>query len=157
MDASPTILLVEDDENDLFLVQRSIERSRLVNPVRVVRDGEEAIRYLAGEGCYSDRRAHPRPFLMLLDLHMPLVNGFEVLRWVRERPEYASLKIAVLTASSDERDYQRAMELGADSYFIKPGSLDEFVNLMMRIQGHWMLLDGQQRPIRTESLLTAKR
>lgn len=157
MEASPTILLVEDDQNDLYLVQRSFEKSRLVNPLQIVRDGEEAIQYLAGEGDYADRRRYPRPFLILLDLHMPMVNGFEVLRWVRSRREFGDIKIAVLTASADERDYRRAMELGANSYFVKPGSLEEFVNLMLRIQGHWMLLDGKSRHLPEPSVAEAGR
>jgi DNA-binding response OmpR family regulator len=144
MEESPTILLVEDDINDLFLIQRSMEKSRLANPVRVVRDGEEAVHYLAGEGAYADRAAYPVPFLVLLDLHLPKLNGFEVLRWVRSRSQYTKLRIAVLTSSSDEHDYKQALELGADSYFVKPGSLDELVHLMLRLRGHWLLLEGQE-------------
>ena len=139
---SSAILLVEDNENDLYLIRRSIERSRLLNPIRVVRDGEEAIRYLAGEGPFADRQTYPAPFLMLLDLHMPKVNGFEVLAWVRERPQYNGLRVAVLTSSSDDSEYRKAMDLGADSFFVKPGSLEEFVRLMLRIQGHWFLVEG---------------
>jgi CheY-like chemotaxis protein len=142
METRPTILIAEDDEDDLLLIQRAIKRARLLNPVQVVRDGEEALAYLGGEGPFADRVQHPVPFLMLLDLHMPKQNGFDVLRWVQRRPELARMKIAILTSSSDEHDYNKAMQLGAHSYFIKPGSLEEFVHLMLRIQGHWLLVDG---------------
>ncbi|MFO1499788.1 MAG: response regulator [Verrucomicrobiota bacterium] len=142
MKPPPTILLAEDDVDDLLLIQRSFQKARLVNPLQVVRDGEEAIRYLAGESPFSDRNRFPVPFLLLLDLKMPKQNGFDVLSWIQTRNDLAGMKVAVLTASSDERSYCKAMKLGADSYFIKPGSLDEFVRLMLRLQGHWALLDG---------------
>jgi len=143
MQQAPSILLVEDDENDLILIQRSIQKSRLVNPVRVVYDGEAAINYLRGEGEYAERSIHPVPFLVLLDLHLPKVNGFEVLGWIRSQPQYRNLKVVVLTASSEERVFRTALQLGGDSYFVKPGSLEEFVRLMERIKGRLLLLDGQ--------------
>lgn len=138
----PTILLAEDDEDDRLLIRRSIEKARLLNPLQVVRDGEEAIKYLAGEDLYANRELFPLPFLLLLDLHMPRQNGFDVLTWIATQSDLNGLKIAVLTSSSDERDYARAMKLGAHSYFVKPGSIEEFVGLMLRLKGHWVLLDG---------------
>jgi CheY-like chemotaxis protein len=142
MENRPTILLAEDDEDDVVLIRRAVHKARLLNPLQVVRDGEEALQYLAGEGPFGDREKHPQPFLLLLDLHMPKVNGFEVLRWIRKRPDLQRLKVAVLTSSSDEHDYVKAMQLGAHSYFVKPGGLDEFVRLMLRLHGHWVLLDS---------------
>jgi CheY-like chemotaxis protein len=144
MEIHPTILLVEDDEDDVILIARSIQKARLLNPLQIVRDGEEAIDYLAGEGVFADRTKYPLPFLVLLDLHMPKQNGFNVLSWMRRRPDLRRLKVAVLTSSSDEHDYAQAMKLGANSYFRKPGSLEEFVHLMLRIQGHWVLLDNPE-------------
>ena len=142
METRPTILLAEDDDDDILLIQRAIWKARLLNPLQVVRDGEEALDYLGGAGQYADRSKYPVPFLLLLDLHMPKQNGFDVLRWLRQRPELARMKVAVLTSSSDAHDFNRAMELGAHSYFTKPGSLEEFVHLMLRIHGHWVLLDS---------------
>jgi CheY-like chemotaxis protein len=139
-----TILLADDDQNDLLLIQHAFHKSRLLNPLQIVRDGEETVQYLAGEGRFADREKYPWPFLLLLDLHMPKQNGFEVLRWLRGRSELSAVKVAVLTSSSDERDFARAMALGAHSYFLKPGSLDEFVHLMLRIQGHWLLLNSEE-------------
>jgi CheY-like chemotaxis protein len=144
MENLPTILVAEDDADDVELIQRAVDKARLRNPLQIVRDGEAAIEYLSGEGRYSDRTQHPLPFLLLLDLHMPKVSGFDVLHWLQDHPEFNSMKVAVLTASAERRDYARAMELGAHSYFVKPGSLDEFVHLMLRIRGHWALLDGHE-------------
>ncbi len=152
MDNLPTILLAEDDADDVELIQRAVDKARLLNPLQVVRDGEAAIEYLSGHGLYSDRTRHPLPFLLLLDLHMPKVNGFDVLHWLQDRPELGSMKVAVLTASAERRDYARAMELGAHSYFVKPGSLDEFVHLMLRIRGHWALLDGNESRLQASTL-----
>ena len=137
----PTILLAEDNEDDLLLMRRAIQKARLLNPVQVVRDGEQALDYLSGRGRFANRDRHPIPFLLLLDLHMPKQSGFDVLRWIRGQPELQRMKVAVLTSSSSERDYAKAMELGAHSYFAKPGSLDEFVHLMLRLHGYWVLVD----------------
>jgi CheY-like chemotaxis protein len=139
-----TILVVEDNEEDLFLFQRAVRKARLLDPVQYPRDGEEAISYLAGEGRYRNREQHPLPFLLLLGLFMPRQNGFDVLRWIKTRHELQGLKVVILTASGSERDRSLAMDLGAASYFVKPGSLDEFVQLMLRTQGHWLLLDEQE-------------
>jgi two-component system response regulator len=146
--SSLSLLLAEDNEDDLFLIQRAMEQSRLVNPVHVVRDGEEVIEYLAGEGRFTDRAKHPAPMLLLLDLRMPKQDGFDVLRWIKsQHPRFARMKVVVLTGSPDERDLALATALGADSYFRKPGSLSEFVNLMLRIQGlalgRWPRIPGQ--------------
>ncbi len=151
-----TILVVEDDPDDIYLIKRAVDKSRLANPIRFVRDGEEALSYLRAEGWYSDREAHPLPFLIFLDLHMPRVDGFEVLRWIKSRPELHQIKVVVLTSSAAERDYAQAMQLGAHSYFVKPGGLEEFVQLMLRIQGHWLLIDGGgQNQATTEAFGTA--
>jgi CheY-like chemotaxis protein len=144
MTTPATILLAEDNQDDVFLIRRAIQQSRLLNPIQIVRDGEEAVDYLSGNGSYADRQKYPVPFLLLLDLHMPKLNGFDVLRWIRSRPELKELKVAVLTASGDEIYFNRAMQLGADSYFTKPGSLDEFVHLMLRLQGHWLLIEASE-------------
>jgi CheY-like chemotaxis protein len=136
-----TILLVEDNDDDILLMQRAFARARLANPLRIVRDGEQAIQYLAGEGKYSNRERYPFPLMLLLDLHLPKTNGFEVLEWIRGQSKSKDLIIVVLTSSADQRDFQEAHALGADSYMLKPGSLEELVKLMLRIQGHWLLLD----------------
>src|SRR5678816_4089458 len=94
-----TILLAEDNEDDIILMQRAFARARLANPLQVVHDGDEAISYLAGEPPYSDRLSHPFPLMLLLDLHLPKVNGFEVLRWLQAQPGLRDLIVVVLTSS----------------------------------------------------------
>lgn len=138
-----TILLVEDNADDILLMERAFAKARLANPLRVVQDGQEAIDYLGGHGKYADREAYPFPLMLLLDLHLPKINGFEVLTWLKERPEAGQLVVVVLTSSTEQRDFDRARSLGADSYLLKPGDLSELVNLMLRIQGHWLLLGNK--------------
>src|SRR5437879_4965922 len=96
-----TILLAEDNEDDILLMQRAFAKARLANPLRVVHDGDEAIRYLTGEEPYADRHENPFPLMMLLDLHLPKVDGFEVLHWLRDKPELDGLIVVVLTSSTD--------------------------------------------------------
>ena len=98
------ILLVEDDENDVLLLKRAFTRAGLKDNVRVVRNGHDAISYLSGRGIYGNREEHPLPFLMLLDLKMPGINGFEVLQWARKDPHLKRLLIVVLTASNPQTD-----------------------------------------------------
>jgi CheY-like chemotaxis protein len=146
----PAILLVEDDPDDITLTEHAITKSRLANPLRVVHDGEEALNYLSGRGPYADRQQNPIPFLVLLDLHMPKIDGFEVLRWIRAQPDLDQVRVAVLTSSKEERDLALAEQLGADSYFQKPGSLEELVSLMFRLKAHWILIDDQPAPAKAD-------
>jgi len=137
-----SMLLVEDGEADILLLKQAFRNARIANPLNVVKDGEEAIRYLSGDGAYADRARYPFPFLMMLDLRLPKLSGFEVLAWVRDRPELAGLIIVVLTASDHVPDVTKARELGANSYLVKPGTLAELVEMVRRINGRWLLLDS---------------
>lgn len=116
------ILLVEDDENDVFFMQWALEKAQLPPPAHVSGDGQDALDYLAGSGPYSDRSVHPLPDCIFLDLKLPYVHGFEVLEWMRTRPDLADIDVFVLTSSPEERDRQRAQELGAKAYLLKPPS-----------------------------------
>jgi CheY-like chemotaxis protein len=136
-----TILLVEDDPNDVLLMQRAFEKARLANPLRIVRDGEEAIDYLGGEGIYCDREQYPIPLLLLLDLKMPKRSGFEVLEWLRGHEQFSSLPVVVLTSSEELPDVAKAYRLGANSYLVKPAQLDDLVQMMLRLQGYWVLVN----------------
>ena len=113
------ILLAEDREGDITLVQRAFERAGIGNPLMIVRDGEEAINYLSGAGRYSNRTLYPRPGLLLLDLTLPLVDGFEVLHWIKSQPGLKNLLVIVLTASDRIRDASQAYRLGAHSFLVK--------------------------------------
>src|ERR1041385_2090882 len=114
------ILLAEDRPDDVMLVLRSFERAGIKNPIRVVPDGEKAIAYLGGSGAFSDRQAHPLPELILLDLKMPRMDGFKVLRWIRTHPKLSRLRVVVLTSSENIRDVNLAYSLGANSFLVKP-------------------------------------
>ena len=119
------ILLAEDNPDDVFLLQEAFRKAGVRHQLAVVENGVEAVDYLKGERPYSDRAEHPFPDLMLLDLNMPRMNGFEVLEWVRHGGQCRELMVYVLTASSRDLDVQRAYELGANSYLVKPSRMDE--------------------------------
>src|SRR5215831_20681578 len=108
MNQKPLILLVEDDEMDAFLICRTLVNAGVSNPYRVLSNGEAAISYLKGEGPYADREQHPLPGLVLLDLKMPGIGGFEVLKWIRSRADLSALRVIVLTGSSEVREAQLA-------------------------------------------------
>src|SRR5437588_3667047 len=131
------ILLVEDDENDVVLIQHAFKKAGLNESLKVVRSGEQAIEYLSGEGIYDDRERFPLPFLLLLDLKMPGTNGFEVLQWVRAEPDLKRLLVVVLTSSELQEDVDRAYELGANSYLVKPVEFNSMVNLIKRFEAYW--------------------
>lgn len=115
-----TLLLVEDNDDDVFIFSRAYKQAQLTFGVQIARDGQEAIDYLTGAGKFADRAAHPQPFLVLLDLKLPLRHGLEVLEAMRARPELAGVFVVVLTSSAEQRDIARAHELGARSYLVKP-------------------------------------
>ena len=135
------ILLAEDDPNDVLLIQRAFHRTLVANPVQVVRDGEEALAYLKGEDPFSDRERHPLPVLMLMDLKMPRKTGLEVLEWVRQQPGLKRLPIIVLTSSNQSPDINRAYELGANSYLVKPAGFDSLLELVKNLDMYWLILN----------------
>ncbi|MHC1764100.1 MAG: response regulator [Verrucomicrobiia bacterium] len=128
------ILIAEDDENDVFLIKRAFSQAQFDNPLQVVQNGEEAIAYLKGNPPFQDREKYPTPALLLLDLKMPRKDGFDVLTWVRDHPEFNSLSIVVLTSSQESRDVNRAYALGASSYLVKPANFISLVDMMNRLK-----------------------
>lgn len=138
MSVPSSILLVEDNDDDRFLIRRAFEQARIVNPLHIVPTGEEAIAYLKGEGPYVNRERHPFPELVLLDLKLPGLDGFDVLRWVRQQPALAGLRVVVLTSSTDVRDVNLAFRLGANSFIIKPADFFWLVQFSEAIAGWWL-------------------
>jgi CheY-like chemotaxis protein len=116
----PTILLVEDSEDDAFVMNRALKQAGLGAPIHVLTDGQQAIDYFAGKGAFSDRDKFPVPSVLFLDLKLPYATGFEVLSSIREQPEFSSLQVAILTGSPEQRDRENAMVLGAQHYLVKP-------------------------------------
>jgi len=107
------ILLAEDDENDILLFRRAFAKASVPNPLMVVKDGEGAIAYLSGAGVYSDRNQYPFPSLLITDLKMPRLTGFDILTWMRNQAQPIDLRTIVLTSSVHEADKRLAFDLGA--------------------------------------------
>jgi CheY-like chemotaxis protein len=123
----PNILIAEDNPDDLFILQEAFRKAGVKLRLHEVCDGAEIMAYLKGESPYSDRIQHPFPDVLLLDLNMPRMNGFETLEWLRQQEQFKRLVVHVFTASCREADVERAYNLGANSYILKPGRLDELV------------------------------
>lgn len=132
------ILLVEDDENDVFFLKRAFKEAEILNPLRVARDGQEAIDYLAGIGEFADRTRYPLPCLMILDLKMPNKTGLEVLHWLREQPILRSIPVILFSSSAHRYDIERAYRLGANAFVVKPSSSEDRTDLARLIKGFWL-------------------
>ena len=130
MNYNHTILLVDDSENDLLLMRSAFKKADFNCPLQEAHDGEQAIAYLNGDGEYSDRGKYPLPAVMLLDLNMPMKDGFDVLNWLRTQPAHKRLSIIVLSASGRPEDVERAFDLGAHSYLVKPRTMEELTRLI---------------------------
>jgi CheY-like chemotaxis protein len=138
MSDEAVILLVEDREDDIALIRKAFSKAYVPNPLQIVRNGEEAIAYLEGEGKYANRDEYPLPELLLLDLKMPRVDGFEVLKWVRAQPNLASLRIVVLTCSESIRDVNLAYSLGANSFMVKPMDFEDVIHMSKFLTSYWL-------------------
>ncbi len=136
-----TILLVEDDPNDVLLIRRAFRKSNVANPIQVVGDGEEAIAYLSGQGPYADRERYPLPLLLLLDLKLPRKSGFEVLEWLRQQPGLKRLPVVVLTSSAETPDVNRAYDLGANSYLVKPVRFEDLLHMVRTLNLYWLIIN----------------
>lgn len=137
-----TVLLVEDDPNDILLIQRAFRKANLTNiSMQVIQDGDAAIDYLDGAGDYTDRDRYPFPVLILLDLKLPRRSGLEVLGWLRQQPELRRLPVIILTSSQENTDVNRAYDLGANSYLVKPLGLNALVDIVTTINMYWLLLN----------------
>ena len=135
--AMRTILLVEDNEDDVFVFQRALKKARISNPLQVVTDGQQAVDYLSGTGEYQARDRYPLPFIIFLDLKLPYLSGFQVLSWIRSRPELDSIVVVVLTSSAEEKDHQRAYSVGARSYLVKPPTPETLLDVARSLETYW--------------------
>ena len=139
-----SVLLVEDEENDVFFMRIAFERAQVKNPLVVASDGREAISYLNGDGKFGDRHAHPVPGLVLLDLRLPQVPGMEVLRWIRQQASLNHLPVIVCSSSCQDSDVKTAHRLGASAYIVKPSRPAELLEVVRRIKQGW--LDADRPP-----------
>ena len=138
MASQTTILIAEDDENDVFILRRAFQKAGLPCNLPHVADGEAAIAYLKGHAPYTDRAQYPFPSLMLLDLKMPKVNGFDVLAWLQTQPELHRLPVVVLSASELEADKLQVRQLGGQDYRTKPYEFDALVELVRELGARWL-------------------
>jgi CheY-like chemotaxis protein len=140
-----TILLAEDEANDVFLMQRAFKKAKLANPIQVVADGEQVIGYLSGRKPYDDREKYPFPMLLLLDLKLPRKSGIEILAWIRQQDSFLKrLPVIVLTSSRQSIDINRAYELGANSYLVKPVTFEGLLEMVKALEMYWFILS--ERP-----------
>ena len=133
MQSHPVILIADDDETDVFLLRRAFEKIGLANTLVHVSDGEEAINYLSARGRFQNRFYHPVPNLLLLDLKMPRLSGFDVLNWLRTCKELEDLPVVVLTNSDLDADLNEAWSLGAKDYLVKGSDPEKLVEVAKEI------------------------
>ena len=137
------ILLVDDNEHDVFLTRRALEKSGIVNEVVVADDGQEALDYLFGTGRHEGRDLNRMPAVTFLDLKMPRVDGFEVLKQIRSNPLTRNLPVVILTASREERDIRTSYEKGCNAYVTKPVDFDRFAEAARQLGSFWLVLNEQ--------------
>jgi DNA-binding response OmpR family regulator len=138
LDPNHTVLLVEDHEDDVSLLRGAFKHAGCEN-LQVVRNGDEAINYLEGEGKYSNRRVFPCPVLIMLDLKMPGRSGFEVVQWVRANCLYKRMPIVILTDSAHSDDVNCAYDMGINSYLIKPVAFEDLVHVVKAFVEYWLM------------------
>lgn len=141
MDNPAQILLVEDNNMDVVLTLDAFREARLKNNINVARSGQEALDYLFGRDKYADRNTYPIPNLILLDLKMPGIDGFEVLRQIKNTGILKRIPVIILTSSKEEGDRALSYDIGANSYLLKPVSFDGFTDVVRRIDDYWFTLN----------------
>jgi len=138
MTKSAPILVADDEKNDIFFLRRAFQKAGLDALIIGVPDGEEVEKYLAGEESFGDRSRYPIPGLLVLDVKMPKRDGFDVLKWLQGRDDLRDLTVVMLSSSSQDSDIQRARELGARDYFVKPSDFDQLTELVQTIAQRWL-------------------
>jgi len=135
------LLLVDDNRMDVELTLDAFREAKLSNKIHVVMGGQEALDYVFGVGQYADRKTHPIPNLILLDIKMPGIDGFEVLRQIKSTPIIKRIPVVILTSSKEEGDRALSYDTGANSYLVKPVSFDGFLNVVKQVDGYWLSLN----------------
>jgi two-component system response regulator len=132
-----TVLLVEDEANDVFFMQEAMKKAGVLNPIRVASDGQQAIDYFKGAGQFANREEFPLPCLVLLDLKLPYVMGLDVLKWIRQQPGLPAI-VVILSSSKEEEDIATAYRLGANGYLVKPPDLGKLLDMARSIKDFWL-------------------
>jgi CheY-like chemotaxis protein len=151
-----TIMVVDDDSNDLLLIERAFRKIGVTDPIHTINGGQAAIAYMKGEGQYADRNRYKYPTFITTDLKMPGVDGFAVLEHLKNNPEWAVIPTVVLTSSRDLDDIKKSYMLGASSYHVKPASAEDLRAQLKVLHDYWMTcevpeVDSTGRQLRTES------
>jgi CheY-like chemotaxis protein len=133
----PTLLIVEDNEDDIFFMERIFKQMGARCDLRFVRDGVEAVEYLSGKGRFEDRVKNPLPTIILMDLKMPRMNGFEVLEWMQKQPEIKLIPTIVVTSSTMQEDVTRAYRAGANAVMNKPVDKDSLLQMLKTFHLYW--------------------
>ena len=136
-DSTYAILIVEDEENDAKLLKMAFKRNNIINPLHWVKDGLEAIAYLNGEGVYANHDLYPFPEVLIVDLKMPRMSGLELLQWIRDHSNYKVIPTIIMSSSRQDSDIEKAYELGANTYMIKPSSFDELARTVKLAHEYW--------------------
>lgn len=142
------VLLVEDNEGDIVLTQEAFDERKIINKLSVARNGEEAVEFLLGE---AEKENSELPDLVLLDLNLPVKNGFEVLQALKEKKETKSIPVIILTTSSSQKDVDSAYNLQANSYITKPLEIDDFIQAVVKIEEFWLQLIRLPKNVRKRS------
>lgn len=150
---SATILLVEDEPNDVLFFKMAMENAGVKNPIQVAQDGQEALDYFQGEGKFADRQEFPIPYLVMLDLKLPHLMGLDVLKWLREQEQFRSTVVVILTSSRHNQDIIDAYKFGTNAYLVKPSGIKELNFLARTIKEFW-LTANQPAPIYEEQVAT---
>lgn len=140
-EAAVEVLIVEDNPQDLELTLRALRRSHIANNIVSVGDGDEALDFLFARGRYSDRNGDEVPRVVFLDLKLPKVDGFEVLREMRNDPRTRTIPVVVITSSAEERDRIATYDIGANSYVVKPIEFDSFTKTMSDVGFYWLAIN----------------
>ena len=139
-----TILVVEDDTNDQFLIERALRTAGVASPIHVAKDGAEAIAYMMGEGKFADREKYAYPTFVMTDLKMPVVDGFGVLEFLKGNPEWAIIPTVVFSSSMDHDDIKKAYMLGASSYHVKPQDVLALRQFLSTLNAYWQTCEVPQ-------------
>ena len=132
------LLLIEDNQDDVFLMKRALKAARVMNPLYVVEHGQEAVDYLGGAGKFANRESYPLPAVVFLDLKLPFISGHDVLAWIRRQKQLESLVVVVLTSSNEASDLSRCYSLGANSYVVKPPTPEQLEELAKAFKWYWL-------------------
>jgi CheY-like chemotaxis protein len=151
---NPTILMIDDDPDFLFLAERALRKNGVTNPIQMVENGSAGIAYMMGEGKFGDRKTYPYPTFIITDLKMPAGDGFAVLEHLKGNPAWAVIPVVVLSGSSDKDDIKKAYMLGASAYHEKPTDVAALQYQLKVLYDYWMTCQVPQVDISGRQLHT---